>query len=54
MNIHNEAEMAIGDTQKVIQAATAWMGSFIASDQRKDTIIRVSLPFPATSLDPID
>lgn len=46
--------MAIVDTQEVIQAVAAWMGSFIASDQRKDTIIRVSLLFPATSRDPID
>ncbi|KAK8119839.1 uncharacterized protein PG998_004465 [Apiospora kogelbergensis] len=40
MDMRNEAEMAIGDTQEVLQAATAWMGSFIASDQRKDKIIQ--------------
>ncbi|KAK6853900.1 hypothetical protein PG995_010712 [Apiospora arundinis] len=40
MDIRNEAEMAIGDTQDVLQAATAWMGSFIATDQRKDKIIQ--------------
>ncbi|KAK8052377.1 hypothetical protein PG993_003762 [Apiospora rasikravindrae] len=40
MDIRNEAEMAIGDTQQVLQAATAWMGSFIATDQRKDKIIQ--------------
>lgn len=41
MDIRNEAEMAIGDTQAVLQDATAWMGNFIATDQRKDKIIQV-------------
>ncbi|KAK7926667.1 hypothetical protein PG985_003665 [Apiospora marii] len=40
MDIRNEAEMAIGDTQAVLQDATAWMGNFIATDQRKDKIIQ--------------
>ncbi|KAK8081027.1 hypothetical protein PG997_008845 [Apiospora hydei] len=40
MDIRNEADMAIGDTQQILQAATAWMGSFIATDQRKDKIIQ--------------
>lgn len=57
MDIRNEAEMAIGDTQDVLQAATAWMGSFIATDQRKDKIIQVGhrhtspLVIPAYRLD---
>ncbi|KAK8043075.1 hypothetical protein PG994_013558 [Apiospora phragmitis] len=51
MDIRNEAEMAIGDTQQVLQAATAWMGSFIATDQRKDKIIQKDGSFIAILID---